>query len=141
MDYKENEEYNYGTIPILIELCKSFKFTKIKYDKKIYNKFNNPDINEKINYFKNHIISCNDCNVINNNNKDLSYYITTSIISFEKHLIIRDDIEEGINKYMCAEKYDIFNTELEENNMKIIYIKDKQSIYYKCLLIFISLKN
>ncbi len=136
-----DEDNKNGVIPIIVELCKKFKFPNIKYDKKKYSILKNPDVDEKIKYFKKHIVNCEKCNIINNNNRELSNYIITSKISFQEHLKIKSDLEEGIEKYQNSQRYDGFGYDLDENNMKINYINDDENIYKNCLLIYITLKS
>jgi hypothetical protein len=137
----EDDDNKNGSIPIMVELCKRFKFPNLKYDKKKYSILKNPDIDEKIKYFKKHMIDCEKCNIINNNNRELSNYIITSKISLQEHLKVKFDLEEGIEKYQNSQKYDAFGYDLNENNMKINYINDNENIYKNCLLIYITLKT
>ena len=75
------------------------------------------------------------------NNKELSNYIITAKISFQEHLKVSCDLEEGIEKYQNALKYDSYGYDLDINNMKVNYINDNENIYNNCLLIYITLKS
>ena len=136
-----DDENKFGIIPIMIELCKEFKFPNIKYDKKKYSNLKNPSIDEKIKYFKKHLLDCEKCNITNNNNKELANYIITAKISFQEHLKVSCDLEEGIEKYQNALKYDSYGYDLDINNMKVNYINDNENIYNNCLLIYVTLQS
>ncbi len=135
----DDEEINKnGLIPIMIELCKKFKFPEIKYDKKKYNNFNNPDIVEKCKYFKRHIFECEKCNIINNNNNDLSYLVKDSKISFREFKYTDPELDESIDRYQMCNKFDGFGYDVDEINIKINYITDEDNIYNNCILLYIT---
>ena len=140
----DNEEIDLdnknGLIPIMIELCKKFQFPIIKYDKKKYNTHNNPDIIEKCNYLKNHVITCEKCNIINNNKLELSYLLNESKISFREFQETDAELEEAIEKYQNCQKFDGFGYDLDKIHIKINYITDDQNIYNNCALLYTTLK-
>jgi len=150
-DDKENDEENdenpedidnkNGLVPIMIELCKKFEFPVIKYDKKKYNVHNNPDIIEKCNYLKKHVITCDKCNIINNNKLDLSYLLNESKISFKEFQETNAELDEAIEKYQNCQKFDGFGYDLDKIHIKINYITDNQNIYDNCVLLYTTLKS
>ena len=129
---QEQEEHKFGYIPILIILCKKFKFPQIECDEnEIDDLGNTEDTREKIKYFKNHIKKCNDCDIINNNNSNFMEHLTGSLITFD--YIKQDGYEyEAITQaYFGLNKYNSFGDDIEDHNFKICYVDHETSIYHK----------
>ncbi len=137
----EEENNKNGLIPIMIELCKKFRFPNLKYDKKKFNSTNNPDILAKLKYFKDHVLSCTNCNITNNNNQQLSYLLNDSKIFYKEHQETKGDLEEGIEKYQSGKKFDAFCFEDDKINIRINHITDERNIYNKCVILFITQKS
>ena len=137
----EEENNKNGLVPIMIELCKKFRLPNLKYDKKKFNNNNNPDVLAKCKYFKDHISSCTNCNIINNNNQQLSFLLNDSKLFFKEHLEVKGELEEGIEKYQSCKKFDAFCYEDDKFNIRINYIGDDINIYYRCVLLFITQKS
>ena len=130
-------------IPIFVELCKDFKFINTPYDTKKYNKQKNPDIDAKCAYFKEHIRKCIKCDITNNNCGELSSILEDAVMTFQKYTDINNnngDLEEGIDKYHNARKYDGFGYDLDKKHIKLNYISDADNIYDNCILIYCTLK-
>ena len=123
----------------MIELCKKFKFPNIKYDKSKFNSHNNPDIETKCKYLSEHVIKCQSCNIINNNNLELGYILSESKMSFKEYPENNAEIEDVIDRYQNCKKFDGYGYDVEQIHMKINYISDEDNLYNKCALLYITL--
>ena len=50
------------------------------------------------------------------------------------------ELEYILDKYHNAKKYDYFLDQSNKTKIKINYIKDKNNMYYNCLILYITLK-
>lgn len=114
-----DDEDNTGMIPIMVIPCEKFKI---------------PNKN-RITYFKNHILKCTECNIINNNNICPLLIINNKNSKFS---IIKkkNDLEfnESFNRYDALKKYEPMDT----NNrpfIKIIYINNDHDTHNNCIMI------
>ena len=130
-----------GLIPIMVDLCKEFKLPLVKYDKSKYNKFKNPDSEEKCNYFKEHVVKCRKCRTTNNNRLELSYLLNNAVILYNEYADTQTELEEILDKYHNCQRYDCFGYELNKIHIKLNYISDSDSMYYKCILVLASLDS
>ena len=128
-----------GLVPIMIELCNKFKLPNIKYDKKKYNAHNNPDIESKCKYLSEHIMKCQNCNIINNNKLELGYILKESKMSFKEFSDNNAELEDAIDRYQCCKKFDGFGYDLDQIHIKINYISDEDNLYNKCFLLYVTL--
>jgi hypothetical protein len=123
----------------MVELCKKFKFPNIKYDKKKYNHYNNPDVIMKCTYFKEHIVECMKCNVINNNRYDLSHILTKSKIFYKEFKETGIELDDGIDMYQFNKKFDGFGFDVDTIHMKLNHIIDEDNIYMNHILIYTTI--
>ena len=123
----------------MIELCNKFKLPNIKYDKKKFNAHNNPDIEAKCKYFSEHVMKCQNCNIINNNKLELGYILKESKMSFKEFPENNAELEDAIDRYQYCKKFDGFGYDLDQIHVKINYITDEDNLYNKCTLLYVTL--
>lgn len=115
----ESEKNNKGLIPILIVPCDNFKFP-IKDQKK---------------YFKNHYLNCNNCDITNNNNLELSSVIDDAYIEIVTIIDEKDPyFDPPLESYFRLENYEPMD--LKSNPfIRVSYINNGNKLYDKCLLV------
>ena len=123
---EEDDGQDGGIIPILVIPCEDFKLPKKKKDK----------------YFKEHYKSCNKCDMVNNNNVELTGMFNLSI-QF-KDITDKDDVDldDTLNAYFGLLNYillvddeDAINDELY---IRIFNIMNGHKIYNNCLLVCLA---
>ena len=116
------EEIENGFIPIIIIPCKNLKIESI------INK-------DRIKYFIEHYKICNECEVTNNNNRELCSIINEAKFEFieikkEKHGYFNPPLE----CYLNLEKYEPIGIK-QYPFIRIVYINNDHDVYNKCFLI------
>ncbi|QKF94240.1 hypothetical protein QKU48_gp0782 [Fadolivirus algeromassiliense] len=115
-----NEEDNIGGyIPIMIIPCKDYNLPKVNRDK----------------YFKEHYKSCNNCDITNNNNRELCSILDKSKIQFieitdEKHMYLNS----ALDAYLNLRNHKPLDA-IEFPFIRVMYLNNDDDIYDKCLLI------
>lgn len=109
-----------GLIPILINPCKKFIW---------------PATN-KVTYFIKHYQTCMNCEIVNNNNYEL-----TNILGNDTDIELLEIDDQDLENYSLAEeayqslkKYDPYKKS-KKNKIQIIYNMDLESIYANCFII------
>lgn len=136
----QDEDNKNGCVPILIELCDEFKIPRVK-NKKKYNESNNENIKDKCEYIKNHCLNCLKCNIINNNNNEMTGYMTDAKILFKELDKTTIELDNAITRYQTCKKYDGIGYNVDKTHIIINHILDKDNIYDKCILLCITLKS
>ncbi len=124
-----------GSVPILVETCSKFKFPVVKFDTTKFTKSKNPDVNEKCKYFIKHIKKCCDCNITNNNSYDLVHIFDDMQFTYVKYELENGVLEEIIDKYQNALKFDVVGCDVDKNISQIIHVLDEDNLYRNCLFI------
>jgi hypothetical protein len=118
---EEEKEESDGMIPIMVIPCKGFKLPK-KDDR-------------KIKYFKEHYLTCNDCDITNNNNVELSVILENSCIEIVNVTKKKDPYYNSpIESYWGLEKYEPMFAE-ERPFIRVATINNGDEYYDGCLLI------
>lgn len=134
----DDEDHVMGSIPVLIFTCKSFNPPNVKYDTEDYDEFDNPDLEAKKKYIWNHILDCNKCKYINNNNYEVLQRVVRkkSLLTIECCLTDNEVLYECKEKYYSRKKYDPIGTlSKKESEAKLLYINDKYDDYNKCVFL------
>lgn len=134
----DDEDHVMGSIPVLIFTCKSFNPPDVEYDTEDYDEFDNPDLEAKKKYIWNHILDCNKCKYINNNNYEVLQRVVRkkSLLTIECCLTDNEVLYECKEKYYSRKKYDPIGTlSKKESEAKLLYINDKYDDYNKCVFL------
>jgi hypothetical protein len=119
-DEEESDEGDpNGYIPIMVIPCEEFSIPK----------------KDKVEYFIEHYKKCNNCDITNNNNKELCSIIDNSTVEFfelknEKH----GYFNPALDSYFKLKKYQPMSVN-EYPFIRVIYIKNYHDIYHGCILI------
>jgi len=125
-----NDNIRIAMIPIMICPCVKFAIPDVK------NYYKKEDRETIVKYFKKHYLSCNDCDITNNNNKELSFYFEKADFDYDESDKYDKEIDDEIDSYQnCIPIFpDDDSKELDTPIIKIKYI-NKESCYRHCLLI------
>lgn len=121
-DSDQSENNNRGFIPIMVIPCKNLKIEDM-------------DKENRGETFINHYQKCNQCEVTNNNNRELCSIIGKAKIEFfelktEKHAFFNPPLD----CYFAMEKYEVLGA-TQFPYIRIVYINNKHQLYDKCILI------
>lgn len=112
----ESEE---GFIPIMIVPCKKYKIPQL-----------NPEL-----YFKNHYKTCEECDITNNNKKELHYILDKATIEiFELKDTKHYHFNPAMECYHAVRRYEPLDIK-KRPFIRCIYINNNDEMYNKCLLI------
>jgi hypothetical protein len=134
----DDEDHKMGSIPVLVYTCKKFNPPTVEYDEDEYDEFDNPDLEVKKKYIWNHILDCNDCKYINNNNYEVLQRVVRkkSLLTLECCLTDNEVLYECKEKYYSRKKYDPIGTlSKKESEIKLLYVNDKYDDYNKCVFL------
>lgn len=124
----QESEDEFGYIPILILPCNSLELPKI------------PDINKK-KYFITHYQTCQSCDIINNNNGELSSIIQEA--DFEFMEITQKNnayLDIPLESYLALKKYEPLDSK-SKKYIRVLYINNSHELYNGCYLITWSNKK
>jgi hypothetical protein len=122
-----------GIIPVMIIPCKKFKIPTIKIV--------NDDIDEngitqechaKVKYIKDHIYKCRKCNIINNNNFELTTVLYDTIVDY-----IKQKEGEEFDYYYSAQKYISVDDTIA--NTKLLHIQGGN--YHNVIMIIATISE
>jgi len=126
----ENDNIRIAMIPIMICPCVKFAIPDVK------NYYKKEDRETIVKYFKKHYLNCNDCDITNNNNKELSFYFEKADFDYDESDKYDKEIDDEIDSYQnCIPMFP--DDDSKESVTPIIKIKyiNKESCYRHCLLI------
>lgn len=128
-------EINNASIPIMFNTCNDFRFPYLLNDEDIIDIYGNTeDSINKCKYFIDHYINCKKCEVINNNNFELSSLFGTSILTLDVINSESQDYKLLLNNYYNVKNYNPLEGNAE-NIIKLYYVDDIICKYDNCFII------